>query len=172
MTLPTHTPASSRAGWAARPVTEADHDAVLALFDDGDFYFRTHVPDTLSQRDVLALLTEDTRLLTVDGAPVGLMAVEAMGPEHVCHHRLHLRLRGDVPRAWWREAYEEAVAALCRRTEVVTLTVAVGAFDPLGIAVLRDDLGFEDCGLLEGTVLHRGERSGHHYFSRPRTEAR
>ncbi|MFJ2633181.1 hypothetical protein ACIO6U_14740 [Streptomyces sp. NPDC087422] len=162
---PATTPAPASFAWSARPVTEADHDAVLDLFTESDFYFRTARPATRPQWEILALLDEDTRLLSADGRPVGLYALEAMGAEHACHYVLHLRLTSRLRTDAWASAYRELVRALRWQREVVRLAVVVHEFDDRGLTAARL-AGFTEEGVLTGHVVHDGHRRGSVFLSR------
>lgn len=150
--------------WSARPIAEADHEAVLAMFEEPDFYFRTGLPGTRSQREILELLDEDVRLLLADGRPIGLYGVEAAGPEAGCHYQIDLRLRAEAPADWWRAAYAEIVRALRWRGEVVRIVMRFGEYDERAIAAVRD-IGLTDEGTLKNLVVHEGRRAGHVFFS-------
>lgn len=152
-------------GWAARAVGAADHDAVLAFFTEPDFHFRTPWPDTRPEWEVLALLDEDTRLLTLDGEPAGLYAVEENGAAHACHVVLHLRLTAALPPAAWAAAYAEVIRALRWRREVIRLAVLVGSYDGRGLAAARL-AGFTEEGELPDLVVHEARRGGQVFFSR------
>ncbi|MEW2520854.1 GNAT family N-acetyltransferase [Actinacidiphila alni] len=151
--------------WSARPVTAADHAAVLDLFTEPDFYFRTHRPDTRPQWEVLSLLDEDTRLLSADGRPVGLYALEVSGGEHACHFFLHLRLTARLRPDAWASAYRELIRALRWQREVVRLAVVVGEFDDRGLTAARL-AGFTEEGVLAGNIVHDGHRRGSVFLSR------
>lgn len=150
--------------WSARPICEADHDAVLAMFEEPDFYFRTNLPDTRSQREILELLDKDVRLLMADGRPVGLYGVESLGSEAGSNYQLEFRLRSSAPPSWWRAAYEEIVRALRWRRELVRILVRVGEYDERALAAARD-IGLDDEGTLEHLVVLDGRRHGHVFFS-------
>lgn len=167
-TAPVTTPfeaAPAQLRWSARPVTAADHDAVLDLFTESDFYFRTHRPDTRPQWEILSLLDEDTRLLMADGRPVGLYALEVSGGEHACHYFLHLRLTARLRPDVWASAYRELVRALRWEREVVRLAVVVAEFDDRGLAAARQ-AGFTEEGVLTGHFVHDGQRRGSVFLSR------
>lgn len=167
--VPAPVPASATTtatfSWSARPVTDADHDAVLDFFTEPDFYFRTGRPATRPQWEVLSLLDEDTRLLSADGRPVGLYALETMGGEHACHFVLHLRLTARLRTDAWASAYRELVLALRWQREVVRLAVVVGEFDDRGLTAARL-AGFTEEGVLTGHLVHDGHRRGSVFLSR------
>ncbi|HVK23845.1 MAG TPA: hypothetical protein VM677_21025 [Actinokineospora sp.] len=150
--------------WSNRPYSAADLDDVLALFTESDFYYRTAIPDSRPQWEIVDLLGDDTRLLFADGALVGLYAVETVGQSHACHHQVHLRLRAAAPLSWWTAAYREVVAALRARREVVRLVVQVGEFDRRGLNAARA-FGLIDEGTLAGVTVHNGQRAGYVYFA-------
>ncbi|MEU0530775.1 hypothetical protein [Amycolatopsis tolypomycina] len=150
--------------WSARAGTAADRAAVLALFTDPGFFFRTDRPDTRSEQEIDQLLGDDTRVLHADGEPVGLYALEHEGSEHGCHYVLHLRLRSDVPLHWWHDAYREIVHALRWRHELVRLSVRFPEFDPAGLAFARS-AGLTEEGTLAGVTTHEGRRRGTVFFS-------
>lgn len=160
----TGSPPAAGPRWSSRPYTGTDAGAVLELFTEPDFYFRTAQPDTRSERELLDLLDGETRLLFGDGALLGLYAVDEVGSPHGCHYLLHLRLRASVPLSSWRAAYAEVVAGLRWRREVVRLTLAVGEFDRRGLDLARS-LGLLEEGTLANVVLHEGRRYGHVYFA-------
>jgi hypothetical protein len=163
--LPADRGAPAGSGWAARAVGAADHDAVLAFFTEPDFHFRTPWPDTRPEWELLALLDEDTRLLTLDGEPAGLYAVEENGAAHACHVVLHLRLTAALPPAAWAAAYAEVIRALRWRREVIRLAVVVGSYDERGLAAARL-AGFTEEGELPGLVVREARRGGQVFFSR------
>lgn len=163
--VPASATAPAALSWSARPVTGADHHDVLDFFTEPDFYFRTSRPATRPQWEVLALLDEDTRLLTADGRPVGLYALEAMGGDHACHYVLHLRLTARLRTEAWASAYRELVRALRWQQEVVRLAVVVNEFDDRGLTAARL-AGFTEEGVLTGHVVHDGHRRGSVFLSR------
>jgi hypothetical protein len=150
---------------SSRPFTETDGEAVLDLFAEPDFYFRTVRPDALAQAEILELVSRDTHVILAEGRVVGLYAVEPAGAEHGCHYELHLRLRAEVPDAWWHMAYHAVVEALLWRAEIVRLVVRAGEFDTRWLRILGE-LGLNDEGVLADVVLHRGARHGYRYMSR------
>ncbi|WP_405581260.1 GNAT family N-acetyltransferase [Streptomyces sp. NBC_01190] len=163
--VPLSTTAPAAFSWSARPVTEDDHAAVLDLFTEPDFYFRTQRPDTRPQWEILSLLDEDTRLLSADGRPVGLYALEAVGGEHACHYLLHLRLTARLRPDAWASAYRELIRALRWQREVVRLEVVIGEFDDRGLTAARQ-AGFTEEGVLAQHVVHDGHRRGSVFLSR------
>jgi hypothetical protein len=150
--------------WSARPYTDQDRDAVLDLFGEPDFYFRTTQPDTRPEWEILALLDDDTRVLLADGTPVGLFALEGVGSDHGCHRQLHLRLTAAAPAHWWESAYREVVRGVRWRHELVRITFTAGEFDDRGLRAARA-LGLTDEGTLADVVLHEGRPYGYVYFS-------
>ncbi|WP_410573318.1 hypothetical protein [Amycolatopsis sp. cmx-4-61] len=150
--------------WSARACAAADRSAVLALFADPGFFFRTDRPDTRPEAEIDRLLGDDTRVLCADGEPVGLYALEHEGSEHGCHYVLDLRLRSDLPTHWWHAAYREIVRALRWRREVVRLSVRFPEFDPAGLAFARS-AGLTEEGTLAGVTTHEGRRRGTVFFS-------
>lgn len=150
--------------WSARAYADSDRSAVLALFADPGFFFRTDRPDTRPEREVLELLGDDTRVLRAGGEPAGLYALEHEGSEHGCHYVLHLRLRSGAPPQWWSDAYREVVRALRWRHEVVRLSVRFPEFDPAGLAFARS-AGLTEEGTLAGVTTHEGRRRGTVFFS-------
>ncbi|MEV4050091.1 hypothetical protein AB0J55_02790 [Amycolatopsis sp. NPDC049688] len=150
--------------WSARAYADADRAAVLALFADPGFFFRTGRPATRPEWEVLELLGDDTRVLRADGEPAGLYALEHEGSEHGCHYLLHLRLRSGAQAHWWRDAYREIVRALRWRHEVVRLSVRFPEFDPVGLAFARS-AGLTEEGTLAGVTTHEGRRRGTVFFS-------
>jgi hypothetical protein len=150
--------------WSSRAFSDRDRDAVLALFTESDFYFRTGRPDTRPEREVIDLLGDDSQVLLADGEPVGLYAVEPVGSDHGCHYLLHLRLRAAAPLSWWTAAYDEVVRATRWRREVVRLAATFHEFDEPGLRFARA-LGLTEEGTLAGVEAHGGQRSGHVFFS-------
>lgn len=152
--------------WSAHRYSDADRAAVLDMYTEPDFFFRTVEPDTLAEHEIVERLADDTRVLLADGAPVGLYAIEAppMGRDHYSHVNLHLRLRSGVPLDWWVQAYREVVQSVRRYTEVVRLAALFGEFDERGLAAARAS-GMTEEGTLAGVVVHGGRRSGFVYFS-------
>ncbi|WP_086848234.1 hypothetical protein [Amycolatopsis kentuckyensis] len=151
--------------WSARACADADRPAVLALFTDPGFFFRTDRPDTRPEWEILRLLGDDTRVLCADGEPIGLYALEHEGSEHGCHYVLHLRLRSTTPTHWWCDAYREIVRALRWRHELVRLSVRFPEFDPAGLAFARE-AGLTEEGTLAGVTTYEGRRRGTVFFSR------
>jgi hypothetical protein len=156
--------------WASRPFQDRDRDEVLALFAEPDFYYRTEVPDSRPEWEILALLGDDTRLLFADGRLAGLYAVENEGAAHGSHFRVHLRLRTAAPLSWWCSAYQELVAALRWQREVVRVAVRFFEFDSRGLQV-ADALGLATEGTLADIVLHDGRRHGEVFFAQIWTPA-
>jgi hypothetical protein len=143
---------------------DSDQDEVLALFTEPDFYYRTEVPDTRPEWEILALLGDDTRLLFADGGLAGLYAVENEGAAHGGHFRVHLRLRAAAPLSWWCSAYREVVAALRWHREVVRLATRFHEFDGRGLQV-ANALGLATDGTLADIVVHDGQRHGEVFFA-------
>jgi hypothetical protein len=138
---------------------------VLGFFTEPDFHFRTAWPDTRPEWEVLELLTEDTRLITADGVPVGLYEVEEIGGVHACHLQLQLRLTARLPLADWPAAYQEVMRGLRWEREVVRLSVLVGAYDERGLAAARLT-GLREDGTLPDLLVRDGGRHGTVFFSR------
>jgi hypothetical protein len=150
--------------WSSRPYTDADRDAVLELFTEPDFFFRTAHPDTRPQWEILALVDEDTRLLFANGALIGLYAATQTGAEHACHMQLQLNLRSSAPEAWWPAAYAEIVRALRWRRAVIRLAMEVGEFDERGLRAARA-IGLTEEGTLGNLCVRGGRRYGFVFFS-------
>jgi hypothetical protein len=150
--------------WAGEEATDLDRAAVLELFTEPDFYFRTDQPDTRPEWEVLSLLDEDTRVLLADGRPAGLYALDPEGPAHGCHFQLHLRLRAAAPPAWWESVYREVLRAARWQHEIVRLTLRFREFDERGLRFARG-LGLAAEGTLAGITVHEGRRRGQVFFS-------
>jgi hypothetical protein len=150
--------------WSSRPYTDADLDAVLDLFTEPDFFYRTALPDTRPQWEILELLDDDTRLLFADGTLIGLYAAELRGPEHACHLQLNLRLRASAPDAWWPAAYHEIVRALRWSGEIIRLATEVGEFDERGLRAARA-IGLTEEGTLGNLCVRGGRRYGYVFFA-------
>lgn len=150
--------------WTMRRVSGSDRESVLSLFTEPEFYFRTAVPDTRPEWEVMALVGDDSRLLLGDGEPVGLAALETVGSDHACHYELHLRLRATAPDSWWQSAYHEIVRSHRWRHEVGRITMRVNEFDNRGLAIARA-VGMTEEGTLASVVFHDGRRYGTVYFS-------
>ncbi|SFC88663.1 hypothetical protein [Streptomyces aidingensis] len=151
--------------WSGRPRTPEDTDAVLAMFTEPDFYYRTDRPDTRSEAEILRLLDDDTRLLLADGRPAGLYAVQAAGAEHGCHYQVELRLTGEAPLAWWVSAYRELVRALRWEREVVRIALPLHEFDDRGRRFARA-AGLTEEGTLAQVTARGGGRHGRVFFAR------
>ncbi|PWI44816.1 hypothetical protein [Streptomyces sp. ICBB 8177] len=152
--------------WAARPPREEDHAALLALFTEPDFHFRTHEPDLLPEWQVRELVAEErTHVLLDGGEVVGLYAFEEMGGDHAGHDLLHLRLTARLPLTAWTCAFEAIVAGELWHRELVRLELRVGEFDARGLAAARTFALTEE-GTLANLVVHDGERAGYVFFSR------
>lgn len=152
------------AAWSARPCTDADQEAVLELFTEPDFFYRTAHPDTRPQWEILELVDAGTRLLFADGALTGLYTTEFSGPEHSGHLLLHLRLRASAPDAWWPAAYRQVVRALRWNDDVVRLALQVGEFDERGLRAARA-IGLTQEGTLDNLCVRGGRRHGFVFFS-------
>jgi hypothetical protein len=150
--------------WSSRPFTDADREAVLELFTEPDFFYRTAHPDTRPQWEILELVDADTRLLFADGALAGLYAVEPAGADHACHQQLHLRLRASAPYTWWPAAYGEIVRALRWSGEVIRLAVQIGEFDERGLRAARA-IGLTEEGTLANVCVRGGRRYGFVFYS-------
>jgi RimJ/RimL family protein N-acetyltransferase len=146
------------ATWTAHPFSDPDRTAVLEMFTEADFLFRTTLPDTLAESDVLALL-DGAQVLLADGEPVGLYALEHVGGAHACHYQLHLRLRSSAPDAWWATAYHEIVRCARWRGEVVRLSLIIDEFDRRYLRI-AESLGLTEEGTLGRVSVHRGARFG------------
>lgn len=151
--------------WSATHWRLQDRTTVLDLFTEADFYFRTELPDTRSEREILALLGDDTRVLLADGELAGLYALENLGSEQGCSYVLRLRLRAGVPARWWCSAYEQIVCALRWRSEVVRLAMQFHDFDTRGLAFARS-LGITEEGTLGALTVHDRRRRGQVWFAR------
>lgn len=151
--------------WSSRPYAEEDREAVLALFEEPDFRYRTDQPDTRPAAEIVRLLDDDTRVLRADGRVVGLYALSAEGAEHGCHHLLTLRLSAQVPDAWWESAHHEVVRAARWRREIVRLTARFASDDARGLRVARA-LGLTEEGTLAEVTARDGARHGLVCFSR------
>lgn len=158
------TPAAAPVTWSSRPCTDADRAAVLELFTEPDFFFRTAHPDTRPQWEILELVDADTRLLFANGALTGLYATEQMGPEHSGHLRLHLRLRACAPDAWWPAAYRQVVRALRWSADLVRLSMQVHEFDTRGLRAAHA-IGLTREGVLGNLCVRGGCRHGFVFFS-------
>ena len=150
--------------WSSRPYSDADRDAVLALFTEADFFFRTGDPDTRPEWEILELLDEDTHVLLADGEVVGLYAVESEA-NNACHYSMQLRLRASAPLRWWLAAFEELVRANRWRREVVRLALRFDEFDDRGLAFARS-AGLREEGTLGAVTVHEGRRYGYVSFAR------
>lgn len=149
--------------WSSRPYSDADRAAVLALYTEPDFYFRTGDPDTRPEWEILALLDDDTHVLLADGEIVGLYAIEAAA-NSACHYRIEFRLRAGVPREWWQSAYRELVRANRWRREVIRLGLRFDEFDGRGLAFARS-AGLREEGTLGAVSVHEGRRYGYVSFA-------
>lgn len=151
--------------WTARPYTDADRKAVLDLFTEPDFYFRTTDPETRSEAQVLDLIDDGVRVLLHGGEVAGLYAAEHAGAEHGCHLELELRLSAALPAEAWPDAFAAVDAGLRWAAEVVRLEVIVPEFDERGLAFARG-CGLREEGTLTDVLVHDGRRAGKVYFSR------
>jgi hypothetical protein len=138
------------------------NSAVLDLFTEPEFFFRTAEPDTLAEHEITRLL-DDTHVIYEDDQVIGLWAIEQVGGDHGCHYQLHLRLSSTVPDERWEQAYHDVVAAIRHGREVVRLQQLVGEFDERGLRICRG-LGITENGTLRNVVVHGGRRYGHVYF--------
>lgn len=136
--------------------------AVLDLFTEPEFFFRTAEPDTLAEHEITQLL-DDTHLIHDDDQVIGLWAIEQIGGDHGCHYQLHLRLTSAVPDERWERAYHDVVAAIRHSREAVRLQQVVGEFDERGLRICRG-LGIPEDGTLRNVVVHGGRRYGNVYF--------
>jgi hypothetical protein len=150
-------PASTAApAWTARPFCATDRAAVLDLFTEPDFFFRTTQPDTLSEAEVLALV-DGAHVLLADGEPVGLYALVLIGGAQGCHYQFHLRLRATAPDSWWVSAYQEIARWARWRTEVVRFSVLINEFDERYLRIARSLRLIEEGDIGRVTVRH-GQR--------------
>jgi hypothetical protein len=147
------------------------NSAVLDLFTEPTFFFRTAEPDTLAEHEIQALLADDTRVLHDGDQVIGLWAVEQVGGDHGCHYQLHLRLADSVPDERWEQAYLDVVCALRHEREVVRLQQVIGEFDERGLRICRG-LGIPEDGTLRNVVVHGGRRYGYVYFGHIEEPAR
>ena len=152
------------AAWTSRPYQDADRQAVLDLFTEPDFFYRTAHPDTRPQWEILDLVDADARLLFADGVLTGLYAAEPSGSEHSGHLCLHLRLRASAPDAWWPAAYRHIVRALRWSGDLVRLTVQFGTYDERGLRAARA-IGLTPEGTLANVCVRGGRRHGSVFFS-------
>ncbi|GAA3437671.1 hypothetical protein [Kutzneria kofuensis] len=149
--------------WSSRPYSDADRDAVLALYTEPDFYFRTGDPDTRPEWEILSLLDEDTHVLLADGSVVGLYAVESEA-NNACHYSMQMRLTASAPLAWWQSAFQELLRANSWRREVVRLALRFDEFDSRGLAFARS-AGLREEGTLGAVTVHEGRRYGYVSFA-------
>jgi hypothetical protein len=149
--------------WSSRPYSDADRAAVLALYTEPDFYFRTGDPDTRPEWEILELLDDDTHILLADGEIVGLYAVESEA-NNACHYSVQLRLRASAPQQWWQSAYQELVRANRWQREVVRLAQRFDEFDDRGLAFARS-AGLREEGTLGAVTVHEGRRYGYVSFA-------
>jgi hypothetical protein len=157
-------PAAAPVTWSSRPCADADQEAVLELFTEPDFFYRTAHPDTRPQWEILELIDADTRLLFADGALTGLYTAEPVGSEHSGHLQLHLRLRASAPEALWAAAYGQVVRALRWSGDVVRLSMQIGEFDERGLRAARA-IGLTPEGTLGNLCVRGGRRHGFVFFS-------
>ncbi|GAB3465370.1 hypothetical protein [Actinophytocola sediminis] len=142
------------------------NSAVLDLFTEPGFFFRTAEPDTLAEHEIRGLLDEETREIREirDGDRViGLWAVEQIGGDQGGHYQLHLRLSSSVSDERWLRAYHDVLRALRHEREFVRLQQVVGEFDERGLRICRA-LGIPEDGTLRNVVVHGGHRYGNVYF--------
>ncbi|MEV6606194.1 hypothetical protein [Kutzneria sp. NPDC051319] len=149
--------------WSSRPYADADRDAVLALFTEPDFFFRTGDPDTRPEWEILSLLDEDTHVLLANGEVVGLYAVESEA-NNACHYSMQLRLRASATLEWWQSAFAELSRANRWRREVVRLALRFDEFDSRGLAFARA-AGLREEGTLGAVSVHEGQRYGYVSFA-------
>ncbi|HEY4023723.1 MAG TPA: hypothetical protein VGM75_33920 [Pseudonocardiaceae bacterium] len=149
----------------ARPYTEADRADVLNLFTQPDFFYRCQYPDTLSEKDIRALLGDDTHVVCADGAVIGLYALELISSDNGCNYQLHLRCAAQVSDDEWQSLYHEVVRAVRERTEIVRLTQIFAEFDERGLRNARA-LDLTEEGTLAGVLARDGRRYGKVYFAR------
>lgn len=149
--------------WSSRPYSDADRDAVLALFNEPDFYFRTGDPDTRPEWEILSLLDEDTHVLLADDSVVGLYAVESKA-NNACHYSMQMRLTASAPLNWWQSAFQELLRANRWRREVVRLALRFDELDSRGLAFARS-AGLREEGMLGAVTGHEGRRYGYESFA-------
>lgn len=163
-TAPGTAAAAPPAAWSSRRPRDADRQAVLELFTEPDFFYRTAHPDTRPQWEILDLVGDGARLLFADGVLTGLYAAEPTGSEHSGHLQLHLRLRAAAPDAWWPAAYRHIVRALRWSGDLVRLTVQFGEYDERGLRAARA-IGLTPEGTLANVCVRGGHRYGSVFFS-------
>ncbi|SDW50297.1 hypothetical protein SAMN05421504_101763 [Amycolatopsis xylanica] len=142
----------------------ADPSRAHALFTEPDFYFRTHIPDLLSDKEVRALVTEDALLCEQDGVVVGLIWLAALVEAgYPAHYALHARFTRRCAVADAAGAITEAVRALRACRPVRRVTHEVCEADRRGVE-LAEELGFALEGSIPGMVtLVDGRRAVRFY---------
>ncbi|MDT0267364.1 hypothetical protein RM844_13820 [Streptomyces sp. DSM 44915] len=158
-------PHTSPPPWSSRPFGPADLAAVLALFEEPDFHYRTDQPDTRSTAEIVALLGDDTRVLLAGGRVVGLYALSPDGAEHGGGFLLTLRLSRAVPESWWAAAYAEVELAGHWHHEIVRLSTRFASHDARGLRVARR-LPLVEEGVLAEVTARDGDRFGQVFFAR------
>lgn len=149
--------------WSSRPYSDADREAVLALYTEPDFFFRTGDPDTRPEWEILSLLDEDTHVLLAADEVVGLYAVESEA-NNACHYSMQFRLRSCAPAAWWHSAFQELIRANRWRREMVRLALRFDEFDDRGLSFARS-AGLREEGTLGAVTVHEGRRYGYVSFA-------
>nr|WP_042193680.1 hypothetical protein [Kibdelosporangium sp. MJ126-NF4]CEL20844.1 hypothetical protein [Kibdelosporangium sp. MJ126-NF4]CTQ98351.1 hypothetical protein [Kibdelosporangium sp. MJ126-NF4] len=143
-----------------------DPSAAYTLFTEPDFYFRTYIPDLLSDRELRALVTEDALLCRQDGVAVGLIwlttLVDATG--YSAHYGLHARFSRQCAVPVAAGAVTDAVRSLAAYRPVRRVTHEVCAADPRGVE-LAEALGLDLEGSIPGLVALDGDRHAVHYYA-------
>ncbi|WP_232666636.1 GNAT family N-acetyltransferase [Pseudonocardia sp. TRM90224] len=126
----------------------SDPTAAVELFEEPDFYFRTPVPDLLSEPEIRALLAPDAVLCRSGGRPVGLIWLPLAQDHGYAGHRvLHARFARRVPADAAAGTVGSVLCTLAGRRPVHRVTHTVYGGDRRGVA-LAEAAGFE----LEGAL--------------------
>lgn len=142
-----------------------DLPAVCELFTEPDFYFRTVIPDLLSESEIRALVAADALLCRCGGVPAGLVWLTVPDPGYPTHFALITRFAADCPLPRAVAAVREALSALTSYRPVRRISHEVCAVDRRGIE-LAEALGLELEGTVPGLLAVAGGHHGIHYYGK------
>jgi Na+-driven multidrug efflux pump len=146
------------------PISNENRPEVHDLFCSPDFLFKTQVPALADPVEIDALLTDDTRAVTSEGAVLGLVELEPADIQ-AGHYRIHYRLRDELPIARWSTVLEEIIASERDERHILRLTFLVHESDQRGLT-LAERCGLEYEGTLPSTVQRAGRRESTRFYAR------
>ena len=142
-----------------------DPSTTYSLFTEPDFYYRTLIPDLLSDNEIRALVGARTLLCRRDGVPAGLIGLPAPDSDYPAHFLLQARFARSCPLPEAVAAVEDALRALTTFRPVHRISHEVCDGDRRGIE-LAEAVGLELEGTVPGVLALAGGRHGIRYYAK------